>query len=77
MKRSILISAGLAFLASCTGSRATTASRSYVPRTREITVTTVPLLVREQQSVFPFLTKDFGRGGVLEVKRYTRFRPAR
>jgi plastocyanin len=76
MKRSTLISAGLAFLACCTGSRATTASRSYVPRTREITVTTVPLLVREQQSVFPFLTKDFGKGGVLEGKEVYAFSPS-
>jgi plastocyanin len=75
MKRSILIT-GLAFLASCTGSPKKTASRSYVPRVREITVTTVPLLVREQQSVFPFLAKDFAKGGVLEGKEVYAFSPS-
>ena len=75
MKRSILIT-GLAFLASCTGSPKTTASRSYVPRVREITITTVPLLVKEQQSVFPFLAKDFAKGGVLEGKEVYAFSPS-
>ena len=75
MKRSILIT-GLAFLACCTGPRAPTASHSYVPRTREITVTTVPLLVREQQRVFPFLAKDFAKGGVLEGKEVYAFSPS-
>jgi uncharacterized cupredoxin-like copper-binding protein len=76
MKRSILMSAGIAFLACCTGSRTTPASRAYVPRVREITVTTVPLLVREQQSVFPFLAKDFGKGGVLDGKEVYAFSPS-
>jgi plastocyanin len=76
MKRSILITAGLALLASCADSRTRTASHSYVPRIREITVTTVPLLVREQQSVFPFLAKDFGKGGVLEGKEVYAFSPS-
>jgi plastocyanin len=75
MKWSILIG-GLAFLACCTSPRATTASNSYVPRTREITVTTVPLLVLEQQSVFPFLAKDFAKGGVLEGKEVYAFSPS-
>jgi uncharacterized cupredoxin-like copper-binding protein len=75
MKRLILIT-GLAFLASCTGSPKTTASRFYVPRVREITITTVPLLVKEQQSVFPFLAKDFAKGGVLEGKEVYAFSPS-
>jgi plastocyanin len=75
MKRSILIT-GIAFLASCAGSPKTTASHSYVPRVREITVTTVPLLVREQQSFFPFLAKDFAKGGVLEGKEVYAFSPS-
>jgi plastocyanin len=75
MKRLILITV-LAFLASCTGSPKTTASHSYVPRVREITITTVPLLVREQQSVFPFLAKDFAKGGVLEGKEVYAFSPS-
>jgi plastocyanin len=76
VKRSLLLSAGLACLVCCTSSRTTTTSHSYVPRVREITVTTVPLLVREQQSVFPFLAKDFGKGGVLEGKEVYAFSPS-
>lgn len=76
MKRSILISAGIALLVSCTDSRTTPSPHSYLPRVREITVTTVPLLVREQQSVFPFLAKDFGKGGVLEGKEVYAFSPS-
>ncbi|HEX9130446.1 MAG TPA: cupredoxin domain-containing protein [Gemmatimonadaceae bacterium] len=75
MKRSILIT-GLAFLVCCSSSPKTTASRSYVPRVREITVTTVPMLVREQQSVFPFLAKDFAKGGVLDGKEVYAFSPS-
>ena len=76
MKRSLLLTAGLACLVCCTSSRTTTTSHSYVPRVRKITVTTVPLLVREQQSVFPFLAKDFGKGGVLEGKEVYAFSPS-
>lgn len=76
MKRSILNLAGITLLISCTGSRATSAPHSYIPRVREITVTTVPLLVREQQKVFPFLAKDFGKGGVLEGKEVYAFSPS-
>ena len=34
------------------------AEDNYVPRTRTMTVTTVPLLSKELRSVYPFLTKD-------------------
>jgi plastocyanin len=51
-------------------------SSSYVPRTRAITITTVPLLVKEQQAVFPFLTPAFGKGGVLEGKEVYAFSPS-
>ncbi len=48
----------------------------YVPRTREITVTTVPLLVKEEQNVLPFLKEDFAKGGLLEGKEVYAFSPS-
>jgi uncharacterized cupredoxin-like copper-binding protein len=49
---------------------------SYTPRTREITITTVPLLVKETQSIYPFLEADFAPGGVLEGKEVYAFSPS-
>lgn len=49
---------------------------TYVPRRRDITVTTVPLLVKEQAGVLPFLKEDFARGGVLDGKEVYAFSPA-
>lgn len=46
------------------------------PRTREITITTVPLLVKEQASVLPFLKEDFAKGGVLDGKEVYGFLPS-
>ena len=34
----------------------------YTPRTQELTITTVPLLVREEKGLYPFLAADFGAG---------------
>lgn len=48
----------------------------YVPRVRQITLTTVPLLVRESKGVFPFLKEAFGPGGVLEGKEVYAFSPS-
>jgi len=76
MKRSILISGAIISLAGCASPKTPASMHTYVPRVREITVTTVPLLVREQQSVFPFLAKDFGKGGVLEGKEVYAFSPS-
>jgi uncharacterized cupredoxin-like copper-binding protein len=61
--------------AGCSGS-AVPARGSYRAQAREITVTTVPLLVRESQAVFPFLKQDFGHGGVLEGKEVYAFSPS-
>lgn len=82
--RTVLILAGAATVAlACTrhdsGSTrvvASDATPAYVPRVRAITVTTVPLLVKEQQGIFPFLTEDFGRGGVLDGKEVYAFSPS-
>ena len=47
-------------VAGCDASQARIAR--YVPTTRAITITTVPLLVKEEQSVLPFLKTDFAKG---------------
>ena len=52
------------------------ARAAYVPRTRALTVTTVPLLVKEEQSVLPFLKQDFAPGGVLDGKEVYAFSPS-
>jgi plastocyanin len=49
---------------------------AYTSRIREITITTVPLLVKEEQGVLPFLKEDFARGGVLEAKEVYAFSPS-
>lgn len=49
---------------------------NYWPRTRDITVTTVPLLVKEQVGVFPFLKPAFAKGGVLDGKEVYAFVPS-
>lgn len=49
---------------------------AYRPRLRSFTVTAVPLLVEEQQDLFPFLRKDFAKGGVLEGKEVYSFEPS-
>lgn len=48
----------------------------YVPRARAVTITTVPLLTKEMQTIYPFLRADFARGGVLEGKEVYAFSPA-
>lgn len=48
----------------------------YTPRTQELTITTVPLLVREEKGLFPFLAADFAAGGVLEGKEVYAFSPS-
>ena len=71
---------GLLFVAAtaCSGPRRarTDGAPSYAPRTRTVTITTVPMLVREQHQLFPFLTKDFAKGGVLDGKEVYAFSPS-
>jgi uncharacterized cupredoxin-like copper-binding protein len=45
------------------------------PTVRAITITTVPLLVREGRRIFPFLAAAFARGGVLDGKEVYAFVP--
>jgi len=49
--------------------------RTYVPKTREFTITTVPLLVTELAPTYPFLAKDFAKGGILDGKEVYAFEP--
>jgi len=51
-------------------------TRHYTPTARAITITTVPLLVKEEQTVLPFLKEDFAKGGVLEGKEVYAFSPS-
>ena len=46
------------------------------PQSRDITITTVPLLSRELQATYPFLKRDFGSGGLLEGKEVYAFSPS-
>jgi len=78
----VVIAAGLAE-ASCTRSNAaasrdhdSTRAAAYTPRLRNVTITTVPLLVKEQRAVLPFLEEDFAKGGVLEGKEVYAFSPS-
>ncbi len=48
----------------------------YVPRARNITITTVPMLVKEEEGVLPFLKPDFAKGGVLDGKEVYAFSPS-
>jgi plastocyanin len=49
---------------------------AYTPRTRALTVTTVPLLVREAKNLYPFLAPAFAKGGVLDGKEVYGFSPS-
>jgi len=72
------IAASLLVLVGC-GSGATrspVASSSYVPRTRDVAITTVPLLVKELTKTYPFLVRDFAAGGVLAGKEVYAFSPS-
>jgi len=48
---------------------------AYVPRVREVTLTAVPLLTKELGRIYPFLARDFARGGVLEGREVYAFLP--
>jgi hypothetical protein len=63
-------------LAACTGSEPGPHVAVYHPRTRAVTITTVPLLVKEQRAQLPFLDEAFGKGGVLEGKEVYAFSPS-
>ena len=60
----------------CTGAAPASTTTVYRPRSRELTVTTVPLLVNEQTKLFPFLAPAFAKGGVLDGKEVYAFSPS-
>ena len=62
--------------ASTTENAAAVRTASYVPRVRNIAITTVPLLVKEEEKLLPFLKEDFAKGGVLEGKEVYAFSPS-
>jgi plastocyanin len=62
--------------AACGPSVPPTPNAHYTPRAREITITTVPLLVKEQAKLYPFLPPDFKSGGVLDGKEVYAFVPS-
>lgn len=51
-------------------------SGRYSPRTRNVTITTIPLLTKEMQQVYPFLKQDFAAGAVLAGKEVYTFSPS-
>jgi len=66
----------MCFACALTACAPQTQTPRYQPGSRELTVTTVPLLVKEQQTVLPFLKADFAKGGVLDGKEVYGFSPS-
>jgi uncharacterized cupredoxin-like copper-binding protein len=64
------------FSAAGIGCERATSRQIYQPRSRDLTITTVPLLTKELDSTYRFLPQDFGRGGVLEGKEVYAFLPS-
>jgi hypothetical protein len=71
--RSELLGAAILLATLCAGCGPTTAAPpDYVLRGRDVTITTVPLLVKELGRTYPFLAKDFAKGGVLDATYVAR-----
>ena len=64
----------LGFAAACAPAEPTTPA--YTPRTREVTITAVPLLTKEMTGIYPFLRQDFAAGGILDGKEVYAFLPS-
>jgi plastocyanin len=62
-------------LVACGGALPASSALPYIPRTRTVTMITVPLLVKESANMFDFLHKDFAKGGVLDGKEVYAFSP--
>jgi plastocyanin len=69
-------SAVLACALSCAQQHQAVPTAQYQPQRRDITVTMVPLLVKEAQAIYPFLKPDFAKGGVLAGKEVYAFSPS-
>ena len=72
----LAIVVGVLTLSACGRSSSPQAGATYTPRIREITVTTVPLLVKETASLYPFLVDEFAPGGALDGKEVYAFSPS-
>ncbi len=73
LARAAVLALGFVPATSCAPPRSGRAA--YVPRTRDVTLTAVPLLTKEMQRVYPFLQRDFAPGGVLEGREVYAFLP--
>ncbi len=62
-------------LVACGGLPQASSASPYTPQTRTLTMVTVPQLVKESAATFPFLNKDFAKGGVLDGKELYAFSP--
>jgi len=76
MRMAIGLAAAALLLGGCVGSAGDRPAAAYRPQLREVTLTTVPLLVHEQEKQFPFLAADFAKGGVLEGREAYAFVPS-
>jgi plastocyanin len=56
--------------------RVADATPRYTPHARRVTITAVPMLVKELAATYPFLTADFRAGGVLAGKEVYAFSPS-
>jgi plastocyanin len=74
--RPVLAAVVLAAATACAPPHPAPDAPGYRPRSRDLTVTMVPLLVKEQRSVFPFLKDAFAKGGVLDGKEVYAFSPS-
>jgi plastocyanin len=52
------------------------ARRAPQARSREVVITTVPLLTKELAATYPFLNKDFATNGLLDGKEVYEFMPS-
>ena len=79
LMRTLFLVGTIGLLTAC-GTRASTggqgAAPAYTPHARDVTITTVPLLVKELAKTYPFLAKDFAKGGILEGKEVYAFSPS-
>jgi uncharacterized cupredoxin-like copper-binding protein len=66
----------LSGLVAVVGACARAGAAPYRPRGRDVTVTAVPLLVKEAKGLYPFLAPDFAPGGVLDGKEVYAFSPS-
>lgn len=73
--RQVWLAALAATLAACAKTAPTTSAR-YQPRTRDVAITTVPLVTKELTTTYPFLKQDFAKGGVLDGKEVYAFMPS-